>query len=213
MTIYNDKASEYINQVFVQQDAAQRQAMEETPRRGLPAINIKPEEGRFLQMLVRASGAKKVVEIGTLGGYSGIWIARGLAPGGRLITLEKEPYHAQVAREHFAAAGVEGLIDLRLGDAHQSLKDMVAEGPFDFVFVDAEKPGYNRYLDWAIENVRSGGIIAVHNAFRKGSVFGQAADDDYSELMRAFNRRVAEDERLLSTVYPAGDGMLISVKL
>ncbi|MGE5224307.1 MAG: O-methyltransferase, partial [Omnitrophica WOR_2 bacterium] len=117
MTTYNDTVSKYINNLFVVQDPALQDTLEDIPRQGLPTINVKPEEGKFLQFLVRASGAKKAVEIGTLGGYSGIWIARGLPVGGRLITLEKNPEHAEIARRHFEKASVADRIEIRLGDA------------------------------------------------------------------------------------------------
>jgi predicted O-methyltransferase YrrM len=132
MTDYNDRLAKYITALFVPQDAALRRALTESPQRGLPAINIQPEEGRFLQFLVTACGAKKALEIGTLGGYSGIWIGRGLGPGGRLITLEREAARAAIAREHFEAAGLAGLVEIRLGDALESLRRLVGEAPFDF---------------------------------------------------------------------------------
>jgi predicted O-methyltransferase YrrM len=213
MTIYNDQISAYINGLFISEDAALQRARQESPKRGLPAIQIKPEEGRFLQFLVRASGAQRALEIGTLGGYSGIWIARGLPAGGKLITLEVETLHAQVASQHFAAAGVADRVEIRVGNAHELLKKLATEGPFDFMFIDAEKPGYPQYLDWALENVRLNGVIAAHNAFRKGSVAGLAEADKYTHIMQEFNRRFAQETRLISTIFPAGDGMLVGVKM
>jgi len=213
MTIYNDQVSQYISSLFAVEDSSLRLAREESPKRGLPSISIKPEEGRFLQFLVRACGAKKAVEIGSLGGYSGIWIGRGLLPGGKLISLDKEPKHAEVARSHFAAAGLNEVIEVLVGDAHRLLLEIKSQGPFDFIFIDAEKQGYPAYFDWAIENTREGGIIAAHNAFRKGTVVGIGQDDDHSELMRQFNQQIADEKRLISTIYPAGDGTLISVKI
>jgi predicted O-methyltransferase YrrM len=213
MTTYNDRLNRYISELFAGEDEALRLAREDSSRKGLPAISVNPEEGRFLQLLVRACGVRKAVEIGTLGGYSGIWIARGLAPGGKLITLEKDTYHAQVAREHFEAGGVEDLIEVRVGNAHQLLAGLAREGPFDFIFIDAEKEGYNAYFDWAIENIRVNGVIAAHNAFRGGSIVGDRADDAYSEIMRTFNQRVAADPRVISTIYPAGDGTLLAVRV
>lgn len=213
MTIYNDQVSQYISSLYAKEDSALLQAREESPKRGLPTINVKPEEGRFLQLLVRACGARKAVEIGTLGGYSGIWIARGLLPGGVLYTLDMDPKHAEVAQEHFKLAGLSEVIQVRIGDAHRSLQELADQSPFDFVFIDADKTGYPAYFDWAVQNVRQGGIIAAHNAFRKGSVALAGEDDAHSELMRQFNRQVAEDERLISTIYPAGDGTLIAVKI
>ncbi len=213
MTIYNDQISQYISSLFAVEDEALRKAREDSPKRGLPTISIKLEEGRFLQFLVRACGAKKAVEIGTLGGYSGTWIGRGLLPGGKLYTLDKDSKHAAVAQEHFAAAGLEGTVEILIGDAHHSLLEIKKLGPFDFVFIDADKHGYPAYFDWAIENVRPRGIIAAHNVFRKGTVVGKGQDDEHSELMREFNQQVADEERLVSTIYPAGDGTLISVKI
>jgi predicted O-methyltransferase YrrM len=213
MTTYNDEVSTYINRLFVEQDEMLKQVFENTPKMGLPAISVKPEEGRFLQFLVRANRVTKAVEIGTLGGYSGIWIARGLVPGGRLITLEKEPRHADVARAHFAAAGVADRVEIRVGDAHQLLQALSAEGPFDFVFIDAEKPGYTAYFEWGMENIRLGGVIAAHNAFRGGSVAGLREPDNFTESMAAFNRQVALEPRVISTIFPAGDGTVIAVKI
>jgi len=213
VTIYDDVHSRYITDLFAVEDEALRGVAARAAQAGLPGISIKPEEGRFLQVLVRACGARKALEIGTLGGYSGTWIARGLAPGGRLITLEKEAHHAEVARQTFAQAGVADRVEVRLGDAHVLLETLAGEGPFDFVFIDAEKPGYASYLDWALENLCPGGVVAAHNAFRKGSVAGDAPPDDYTALMRAFNRRFASEPRLLTTIFPAGDGTLVGVKL
>jgi caffeoyl-CoA O-methyltransferase len=210
---YNDQLSRYITDLFAVQDEALRNARHEIAQAGMPSISIRPEEGRFLQFLVGVLGARKALEIGTLGGYSGIWIARGLLHGGRLITLEVNPANAEVARHNFEMTGVADRIDLRIGDAHQLLPGLSAEGPFDFVFIDAEKPGYQAYLEWAMENIRLGGVLAAHNAFRKGSVAGAAPDDQFTDLTRAFNQRVAQDSRLISTIFPAGDGTVIGLKI
>ena len=213
MTTYNDEVSRYITGLFSVQDAALQRAWEDTPKKGLPAISIRPEEGRFLQFLVRACGAVKALEVGTLGGYSGIWIARGLAPGGKLISLEKETYHAEVARQHLAAAGVGDRVEVRVGDAHQLLEQLLVEGPFDFVFIDAEKTGYMGYFDWALANTRVGGVIAAHNAFRSGNVIRRPNADESSRVMGEFNRRVAAEQSVISTIYPAGDGTVLAVKI
>jgi caffeoyl-CoA O-methyltransferase len=213
MTTYNDQLSQYIVALFAQEDQAQQRVRLDSTNMGLPAISVKPEEGRFLQFLVLAIGAHKAVEIGTLGGYSGIWIARGLAPGGRLITLEKEPRHARFAQAHFDLAGVSDRIEIRVGEASSLLEQLRDDAPFDFVFIDADKENNSAYLDWALEYTRIGGVIAVHNAFRGGSVAGTRQDDGHSEEMRVFNQRVASEPRLLSTIFPAGDGTVISVKV
>jgi caffeoyl-CoA O-methyltransferase len=213
MSVYNDQLSNYIGEMFAEEDEALRWARQDSLDHGLPEIGVKPEEGRFLQVLVRACGARRAVEIGSLGGYSGIWIARGLAPGGWLITLEKEPDRARLAREHFAAAGLAGQVEVREGDALRLLDRLGNEGPFDFVFIDADKGGYPAYFDWALKFTRQGGVIAAHNAFRKGSVAGLADPDDWTEVMRGFNQRVASEPRVFSTIYPAGDGTLVAVKI
>lgn len=212
MTKYNDHLSGYITNLYAAQDKALQRVREDTPKRGLPAISITPEEGRFLQFLVRVCSAEKALEIGTLGGYSGIWIARGLAPGGRLITLEKYPHHADVAREHFAVAGLSDQVEIRTGDARNILDDLIEEGPFDFVFIDADKVGYQAYFSWALENIRVGGVIAAHNAFRAFSLTGEPSNDRRSQAMDTYNRRVATEPRVISTIFPAGDGISVAVK-
>jgi caffeoyl-CoA O-methyltransferase len=151
------------------------------------------------------------VEIGTLGGYSGTWLARGLRADGRLITLELEPHHAAVARDHFAVAGVGEKVEVRVGNAHHLLPTLADEGPFDFCFIDAEKTGYDAYFDWALANVRPGGVIAAHNAFRGGALLDENDNSHDADHMRRFNLRFAREPRLLSIVFPAGDGTLAGV--
>ena len=211
MPIYDDRFASYITAEFARPDAVLEQVLAAIPARGLPQITVKPEEGRFLQFLVRANGARRIVEIGTLGGYSGIWLARALPADGKLITLEREPKHADVAREHFALAGLTGRVDQRLGDAHDLLPALADEGPFDFCFIDADKESYGYYLDWALQNIRPGGLITAHNAFRGGAVLDDSDHTATTETMRAFNLRFAREPRLLSTIFPAGDGLLMGV--
>jgi predicted O-methyltransferase YrrM len=126
--------------------------------------------------------------------------------------LEKDAYHAQVAREHFAAAGVSERVEIHVGDAHQLLRQLIPEGPFDFIFIDAEKVGYPDYFDWAVANLHKGGVIAAHNAFRGGSILDANSGDETNQAMRAFNRLVAQNRSLISTIFPAGDRTLIAVK-
>jgi predicted O-methyltransferase YrrM len=213
LTTYNQSLSRYITGLFARHDKPLQEAWDDTPKKGLPSISVKPEEGRFLQILVRASAARNALELGTLGGYSGIWIARGLVDGGKLISVEVDARHAEVAREHFSNAGLADRVEVRVGNAHQVLPELVSEGPFDFIFIDADKPGYPDYYEWAVENIRIGGVIAAHNAFRKGKVFDPHYSDELVEIMRIFNRRVASDTRVISTIYPAGDGTIIAVRI
>lgn len=211
MPIYNEALENYVRDTFGVEDEVLSTIRAEIPRRGLPEITVKPEEGRFLQFLVAASGARLALEIGTLGGYSGVWIARGLPPGGRLITLEVSEKHAAVAADHFRLAGLTDRVELRVGDAHDLLQELANEGPFDFVFIDAEKEGYPAYLDWAEANLRPRGIVAGHNAFRHGAIVDSSDDDPSAISTRLFNERLANDDRFISTLFPAGDGTAVGV--
>jgi caffeoyl-CoA O-methyltransferase len=210
-TYYDDAHARYITELFAPHDPVLQQIYANISERGLPAITITPEEGRFLQFLVRACNAQRVVEIGALGGYSGTWLARGLPASGRLITLEKEPDRAEIAREHLALAGLHDRAEVRVGVARELLPALTAEGPFDFCFIDADKLSYDVYLTWALANVRPGGVIAAHNAFRRGLVLNPQDEHPETLALRAFTRRWAAEPRLLSTIYPAGDGTLIGI--
>jgi len=212
MPTYNAALENYLRETFAVEDEVLRLIRKQTPEKGLPAISVKPEEGRFLQFLVAACGARTAVEIGTLGGYSGTWITRGLPPDGRLITLEKESHHAAVAEEHFRLAGLEERTRVLVGDAHKLLRELDTDGPVDFVFIDAEKDGYPAYLDWALANTKPGGVIAAHNVFRHGAIVDPNNEEARTQIMRGFNQRLAADQNLISHVFPAGDGLAIAVK-
>ena len=211
MTIYDDQHSEYITGLFATQDDALHRIYEETPTYGLPAISIRPEEGQFLHFLVRACGARKALEIGTLGGYSGVWIARALPPEGSLTTLELEPKHADVAQRNFELAGVSDRVQIHVCDAHDMLLTLASDGPYDFVFIDAEKTGYQRYYEWAVSNGHPGSVIVAHNAFRGGGVVRPSGADEGTDAVRDFTARVAADARVTATIYPGGDGMVVAV--
>lgn len=212
MPTYNQQLEQYLRETFSAEDEILTTIRRNIAQRGLPTISIQPEEGRFLQFLVAASQTRLALEIGTLGGYSGVWIARGLPKGGRLITLEREPAHAAVAQEHFALAGVSELVDLRVGEALDLLPELAAEGPFDFVFIDAEKSAYPAFLDWTRDNLRHGGVLAAHNAFRGGRVTDPSLEEDGLPQSRAFNQQLAADADFVSAVFPAGDGTAIAVR-
>jgi caffeoyl-CoA O-methyltransferase len=211
MPTYNDQLEAYIRQAFAVEDEILRQIRATIPERGLPVIFVRPEEGLMLQFLAAASNAKMALELGTLGGYSGVWIARGMASDGKLITIEKIPEHAQVARENFQLAGVADRVEVWLGDSHELLPDLSRTGPYDFIFIDAEKEGYGAYLDWSLDNLRPGGILAAHNAFRHGAIVDPKNEDPGTDVIRRFNQRLATEPRLISTIFPAGDGMAIAV--
>jgi caffeoyl-CoA O-methyltransferase len=213
MTVYDDRFAAHIAERFAAEDDALARARAESEAAGLPLISIRAEEGRFLQLLARAVGARRAVEIGTLGGYSAIWIARGLASGGRLISLELSERHAEVARANVARAGLAETVEIRVGDAHASLAALSGAGPFDFCFIDANKTGYDAYLTWALANVRAGGAIAAHNAFRGGDVLDETKQDADTLAVRAILARFAREPRLASSVFPAGDGTVFGIVL
>lgn len=206
----HERLDQYVVDLFAQEDELLVQIKAETSRHDMPPINLKPFEGRLLQILMYALGARKVVEIGTLAGYSGLWLARALPPGGRLYTLEKSSKHAEVARASFQRAGVMDRVELLEGAASDLLSKLAAKGPFDLVFIDANKDGYVDYLAWAIENLRPGGMVAAHNAFRHGQVLAPESEDD--RVIRAFNESLAADNRLQSTILAVGDGMAVGIK-
>ena len=167
-----------------------------------PAINVSATEGKLLQMLVEISGTRKILEIGTLGGYSAIHFARALPEGGTLLSLELDEHHAEVARRNVGRAGLSEKVEIRVGDARRSLNDLVesGEGPFDLIFIDADKEGYPEYLDWSLRLSRPGTLILGDNAIREGSVIDP--DDPLSRAMRGFNEKLSKDPRLSAIVLP-----------
>jgi len=168
---------------------------------GLPSIQVSPLQGRMLMLLAQMAGARRVLEIGTLGGYSTIWLARALPKGGELVTLEAEPLHAETAKANIARAGFSHMVEIKLGPAAATLEEMVKEGvrPFDFVFIDADKPGYPAYLDLAIKLSWPGTVIVADNMVRQGAVADAGSEDESVKAVRAFNDKVAADKRLTAT--------------
>jgi predicted O-methyltransferase YrrM len=193
----------YITDLFVPPDGALNAALQASETAGLPAINVSPPQGKFLQLLARAIGARAILEMGTLGGYSTIWLARALPAGGRLITLEADPKHAEIARTNIARAGLSGVVELRLGRALDTLPQLAAEGrgPFDFIFIDADKPSYADYFAWALKLSRRGTIIIGDNVIRRGAVIDPSKSDDprVPGVLR-FNQAVAAERRVSGTV-------------
>jgi len=168
---------------------------------GLPAIDVSPLQGKFLDLLVRISGAKRVLEIGTLGGYSTIWLARAVGADGLVVTLEANPAHADVARSNFAAAGLAGRIDLRAGLAIDTLPTLLhaASPPFDLIFIDADKRGNPDYLAWALRLARTGTVIVVDNVVREGRVLDAESLDPDVQGIRRFTALLAAEPRLTAT--------------
>jgi predicted O-methyltransferase YrrM len=193
---------DYVAGLFAPLDEALEEALREAEREGLPSINVSATEGKLLQMLVGISGARRVLEIGTLGGYSAIHFARALPEEGALISLELDEHHAEVARRNVERAGLSARVEIRVGDARQSLQGLVenGEGPYDLIFIDADKEGYPEYLDWSLRLSHPGTVILGDNAIREGGVIDP--DDSSSRAMREFNQKLAEDPRLSAIVLP-----------
>lgn len=191
----------YITDLLVESDPALNAALEAGAAAGMPAINVAPNQGKLLQILAKAVGARRILEIGTLAGYSTIWLARALLPGGRLITLEVNPLHAEVARANIARAGLEGVVELCLGPALETLARLAAEnrGPFDLIFIDADKPSYTEYLQWALKLSRRGTVIVADNVVRKGAVADASTSDPLVQGIRRFNERLATETRVSAT--------------
>jgi predicted O-methyltransferase YrrM len=177
---------------------------------GLPEIRIAPEQGALFDVLLRAAGTRDAVEVGTLGGYSGIWLARALAPGGRLRTIELDATHAAFAREWFDRAGVGDRIDLFHGDARQILPQF-ADASADAMFVDADKDGYAEYVEQAARILRPGGLLLVDNAFAFGRLFAPDAGDDV-QVIRRFNDAMAARADFTGVIVPLGDGTWVAVR-
>jgi predicted O-methyltransferase YrrM len=192
---------DYLCALLAPGDAALDAALEASAAAGLPAIQVAPNQGKLLQILARAIGARVILEIGTLGGYSTIWLARALPPQGRLITLEADEKHAAVARDNFLRAGLDALIELRPGPALDSMKRIAAEGPgpFDLVFIDADKATIPGYFLAALDLTRRGGLIIVDNVVRKGAVIDAASVDPDIIGIRRFNELVAREPRVSAT--------------
>jgi predicted O-methyltransferase YrrM len=191
----------FFSDLLVNADPALDEALAASAAAGLPAINVSPVQGKLLYLLARAIGARNVLEIGTLGGYSTIWLARALPDGGRVISLEADPRHAEVARANIARAGLDDRVEVRLGLALDLLPGLAAEGgpPFDFVFIDADKPNNAAYFDWALRLSRVGSIIVVDNVVRGGDVIAAASESPTVQGVHRFLERLAAEPRVSAT--------------
>lgn len=191
----------YFSGLFVGGDPALDSALERSAAAGLPAIHVAPNQGKFLHLIARSLNARRILEIGTLGAYSTIWLARALAPGGRLVTLEYDPRHAGVAEANIAAAGLADRVELRLGRAIDLLPRLLKEGagPFDLTFIDADKQGYPDYFTWALRLSRKGSVIIADNVVRKGGVVEADSADPLVQGVRRMNALVAREPRVSAT--------------
>ncbi len=191
----------YLNDLFAPPDAALDAALQAADEAGLPSQHVSPTQGKLLHVLARAVGARRILEIGTLGGYSTIWLARALPSDGRLISLEANPRHADVARANLARAGLAGVVEVRLGPALDSLPRLAEEegGPFDLVFIDADKKNNTRYCQWALRLTRPGSLIIVDNVIRDGEVVDAASDDSNVQGAREVLAALATEGRVTAT--------------
>jgi predicted O-methyltransferase YrrM len=192
---------QYINDTLVQQDDVLLAALRDSDAAGLPAISVAPNQGKLLNLLARMQGARRILEIGTLGGYSTIWLARALDAAGQLVSLELDAHHAEVARVNVERAGLSEIVEIRVGPARESLAALQAEGcaPFDLVFIDADKVSIPDYFTASLELARRGSMIIVDNVVRSGAV-ADAQSADASVLgVRRFNDMVAADSRVTAT--------------
>ncbi len=196
------RIDDYVEDLFAPQDAALEAALRESQRAGLPEIQISPNEGKLLQLLAEMVGARRILEIGTLGGYSAINLARAMAEKGTLISLEIDERHAEVARENIERASLGEKVEIRVGDARELLAQLAEndEGPFDLVFIDADKEGYPEYLEWSMRLSRPGSLILADNTIRGGSVLDPR--DESARATRDFNAKIASDPRLSAIVVP-----------
>ena len=199
--IWSD-VDDFISARFVRADSALDAALEASRAAGLPDINVAPNQGKLLMLLAQAMGARKILEVGTLGGYSTIWLARGLAPGGSLVTLEANADYAKVAEANLARAGVGSCVEIRVGRALDILPQLADEGagPFDFVFIDADKPPTAEYFQWALKLTQPGGVIIVDNVVREGAILDADSEDRMVQGINRFFDAVAAEPRVDATV-------------
>lgn len=202
----------YIDSVFQTQDALLEEVLSSIVDNGMPAISVSPSSGKLITMLVSISGAKNVLEIGALGGYSGICLARGFGKKGKLISLELEEYYAKLAHQNLSKAGFGDQVTYITGPALLSLENLVAEKKrFDFFFIDADKENYENYLRYCIQLAEPGALIVADNVLAGGSVADPAVNlRHFTEVMRKFNEIVANHADLESLLIPIGDGLTIS---
>lgn len=205
----------WAEQVFTPEDEVLREIRERSVREGLPAIAVGRMDGLHLELLARAAGARVAVEIGTLGGYSGVCLLRGMGATGVLHTFELAEHNASVARESFRRAGFEDRAHIHVGPALEQLRTIEDRGPFDLCFIDADKVGYPRYLEWAAEHLRVGGMVLGDNAFGWGGVAEEhpTKDVDSVRALKTFNEQLARGGRFRATMIPSEEGLALGVKV
>jgi predicted O-methyltransferase YrrM len=197
----HEAVDQYLSGLFAPPDPALDEALAASAAGGLPEIQVSPTQGKFLHLLARLVSARAILEIGTLGGYSAIWLARALQPGGRLVTLEVDPKHAEVAKSNIARAKLADRVSVRIGRAIDTLPQIEAEkaGPFDLTFIDADKPSNPDYFEWALKLTRRGGLIIVDNVVREGAVIDAQSTDANVRGSRRVLEQMAAEKRVTAT--------------
>ena len=205
----------YVYELLQPEEGILKKVRKSTAEAGMPEIQVGALDGRHLEVLTLMLGAKKAVEIGTLAGYSGICLLKAMGTKGHLYTFELSPQHAQLAHRNFKEAGVEGQVSLYVGEALQRLKQIESEGPFDLVFIDADKGGYPTYLAWAENHLRVGGIVIGDNAFAFGCIAQTSPSEEASSVkaLQDFNSYLAKSERFCTTILPTEEGLTVGVKI
>jgi len=212
-----EQIDQYIENLFTPADPALLENLKNAEAAGLPQINVSPNQGKLLYLLVKIAGAKRILEIGTLGGYSTTWLARALPPGGILISLESDANHAEVARSNLERACLGSMVTVSVGPANDSLRTLIRSGaePFDVIFIDADKPGYVEYLDLSLQLSRPGTIILADNVIRNGLVMAEnppaAADRGARDYNEAIARHPGLESLILPIVRSRVDGLAISI--
>jgi caffeoyl-CoA O-methyltransferase len=211
----DSRLAAFVAKTYVPEDDVLREIRERCAREGLPDIQIASLDARHLEVLASVAGARKAVEIGTLGGYSGVSILRGMGIGGILDTIEIDARHAEVARESFRRAGYTTQARIHQGAAADVLPKLVASGPYDLCFIDADKEGYPEYLNWAADNLRPGGIVLADNVFLFGELTDKPTGARATAIagMQAFHQILANSGRFRATVLPTGEGMALGVRI
>ncbi len=213
-----ESVDEYIGNLLGVEDNVLRGALRSTKDTTMPGANVSANQGKFLQMLALLNKSKKILEIGTLGGYSSIWLGRALPLDGHLLTLELEQTNADIARQNIIKAGLDPIVDIRVGKALDLLPLIEAEeiGPFDMIFIDADKPPYTEYFEWALKLSRPGTVIVADNVIRGGKILDHDTPDEKVKGVQRFNKMLAENKQVTATIIQTvgnkeHDGMAIAV--
>ena len=213
-----EAVDKYISDLFIPPDESLVAAEQSHRLENIPQINVSPNLGKLLYLFARLSKAKKILEVGTLAGYSSIWMAKALPEDGRLISLEIDPRHAEVARKNIDRAGLSSKVEIRVGKAIDSLPELVNEkaGPFDMIFIDADKPPYSEYFEWSLKLSRSGTLIIADNVIRDGKVLDQNQEDPMVKGAQRFNKALAANRNVSATILQTigvkeYDGMAIAI--